>query len=152
MFNKLQTATTHSTRNLTLENTGSPCLGAANTAVLSASTAGGRLCAGGAPSTFWGDTPSTPLVSSHQEESAPHLSGRSDQGEGHQAQKQEQRLEIMEGLAMRTINGPRLLGCFPTERDSMASYIVAFWWPRYLQETLHCCFGKRSGNSRETGG
>lgn len=57
MFNKLQTATTHSTRNLTLENTGSPCLGAANTAVLSTSTAGGRLCAGGAPSTFWGDTP-----------------------------------------------------------------------------------------------
>lgn len=47
----------------------------------------------------------------------PHLSGRSDQGEGHQAQKQEQELEIMEGLAMQTLNGPRLLGCFPTERQ-----------------------------------
>lgn len=47
--------------------------------------------------------PRTALVSSHQEESTPHLSGRSDQGEGHQAQKQEQRLEIMEGLAMRTL-------------------------------------------------
>ena len=101
--NILQTATSHSTRNLTSENMGPPyqalptqrCLRPAE--LECACVLVGPLAPAGVT------PPYTPPVSSHQEESTPHLSGRSDQGEGHRAQKQEWRLEIMKGVAMRTL-------------------------------------------------